>query len=132
MTIADRPVSHIIRGIPENLSTVPHHKNFPGITRYLLLGRKLFDAAPMQIAVHSVSIANKHSGNGWRYAGPHKHDYDELNIIWSDVGTLIYRVELDGVEHVVESPSSVIIPAGVVHRAEAIDGVGSFFCIQLT
>ena len=133
MSSKGRIEAQIIKGIAESLSAVAHHKSFAGIQRQLLLGESVLEDAPMNIAVHSVANLPEHgTGDIWRYTVAHKHDYDEINIIWSDTGKLLYLIELDNVAHEVESPATVVIPAGVMHRAEAISGMGSFFCIRLT
>jgi mannose-6-phosphate isomerase-like protein (cupin superfamily) len=67
----------------------------------------------------------------WHYTQPHVHDTDEVNLILSPNGCLRYRYEIDGAVEMVESPSSVFIPAGTPHRMEAAGGTGIFICIHL-
>lgn len=124
--------AYVLAPAKESLSKVPFHHNFSEIERVLIMGAKLCPSAPIHIAVHKVSFSlKKKEALTWRYTEPHKHDFDEINVIWSETGLLEYRFEIDDQVQKVKSPAAVLIPAGVVHRAEAIKGQGSFFCILL-
>lgn len=122
----------IVVGVSEGLSQVPHHRDIQGIERVLLLSARLLPGAPIHVAGHLVgkSLAS-HGGQHWEYAEAHKHEFDEVNIVWSETGELLYRIEIDGEVFEVRSPSAVFVPAGATHRAEAVSGQGSFFCILL-
>lgn len=49
----------------------------------------------------------------------------------SESSSLEYKLELDGKEEKIVSPSLIFIPAGIKHRAEPISGTGIFLCIYL-
>jgi hypothetical protein len=123
-----RPI--ISQGEVERLSKIPFHKDVEGITRRLMLSPKLQSDAPLHIAVHQVRLNSEEIGSR-DYAAPHKHDFDEVNILWSEHGVLSYRFIFDGKESIVKSPASIVIPAGVIHQAEAVSGEGTFVCILL-
>ncbi len=122
----------VVRGVSEGLDKIPFHRGKKGIERILLLNTRLSPAAPLHIAGHLVGkdliVSEEHT---WNYTERHAHNFDEVNIVWSETGELIYRFEVEGEEHYVRSPSAVLIPAGLRHRAEAVEGQGSFFCILL-
>src|ERR1039458_8016239 len=123
---------YIIRSVEEPLSKVPSHDDCAGIERILMMGPRLCESPPLHIAVHRIcSRATSRGSSEWRYTRPHKHNVDEINLLWGDSGQLEYRFEINGVVRRVKSPATVLIPAGVVHRAEAVKGYGLFFCILL-
>lgn len=122
----------IVSGQPQSLSSVPLHQDVEGLTRTLLLSKALDARAPLHIAIHAVtSLVSQSTNKGDHYANLDKHDFDEINVVWSDKGTLIYRFELNGEPQIVTSPATVVIPAGISHRAEAVSGEGLFICILL-
>lgn len=117
----------IIQGVQQDLGRVPAHANIEGITRYLMCGAELLPGIDVHIAIHRItSIAG--DAKQWRYSTAHSHEVDEINLVIGDP-SLSYRYELDGKETVVTSPATILIPRGVIHRAEAIAGSGTFICI---
>lgn len=124
--------SRIVLPVEQELSKVPKHHDVDGLTRWLLLGNLIDPGSPVHVAIHfigpDVGLA---TNNGFHYADCDVHEYDEINILWSDDGSLRYRFELDGEVSEVAAPATVIIPAGVRHRAEAIGGTGFYLCIIL-
>jgi mannose-6-phosphate isomerase-like protein (cupin superfamily) len=122
----------VILGVNEGLSKIPHHSHIEGIERILLLSAKLLPSAPLHIAGHLVGKdLGREDKHDWRYTEKHSHQFDEINIIWSETGKLTYHIEIGEKDYYVSSPSAVLISAGTPHRAEAIEGQGSFFCILL-
>lgn len=131
MSRSEKPF--IVVGVGENLGSIPHHRDVVGIERILLLSGKLLASSPIHVAGHLVTSAGTGaSAEEWKYTEAHVHDCDEVNVVWSESGELVYRIELDGASHLVRSPSAVFVPAGTRHRAEAVSGRGSFFCILLS
>lgn len=129
-----KPTAFVLAPKSDALSGVPKHSDIAGLTRFLFLGSSLDARSPLHIAVHVVTEeVTKATKAGRHYAEADIHDFDEVNVVWGDgnIGTLVYRLEVDGVEQIVQSPATIVIPAGVVHRAEAISGRGLFFCILL-
>lgn len=120
----------ISHGVIEPLSKVPFHMDVIGITRRLLISPEDTPEAPLHIAVHEVRVDSANRGK-CHYAEDHKHNSDEVNIVWSERGKLQYRFVLDGKETIVESPAIIVIPAGITHHAEALSGEGTFTCILL-
>lgn len=122
----------ILHPVEQPLSAVPKHHDIEGLTRWLLLGKGIDERSPLHVALHVISddVAKATSG-GAHYADLDVHDYDEVNVLWSSNGSLRYRFELDGEVSEIAAPASIVIPAGVRHRAEAIAGSGFFLCILL-
>jgi mannose-6-phosphate isomerase-like protein (cupin superfamily) len=125
-----RPQWRVTRGVPESLALVPDHRAVEGIDRVRLIDGARPAGAMVHCAVHFVS-AELAPEPAWRYTLAHAHELDEVNIILSERGVLRYRYEVDGVVEIVESPATVFLPAGSVHRMEACGGTGVLICIQL-
>lgn len=117
----------IKKGIPESLDTVPFHKNAP-IRRLSMLSKTRIPESDTHIAVHFIDALKKIPN----YSEPHRHDYDEINLILSEDSELIYEVQLGDESYKVTSPSSVFIPKGLRHNAQVISGKGIFVCIILS
>ena len=120
----------IAPGVPESLENVPGHAAVAGIARFRLFDGFFPPGEISHCAVHVVSERFTPS-DGWRYTHPHVHDCGEVNFILSDSGVLRFRYEVDGSTRIVESPSTVFLPAGTTHRMEAIGGTGLFLCMHL-
>jgi 2-isopropylmalate synthase len=118
----------IAKGVEEPLSSVPFHKD-AGIRRLLMLDKRMVPGAGVRVAVHHVKDLPARTPG---YCEPHRHDFEEINLILSDSGKLAYRIRLEDEVYVVESPSTVFIPRGVRHSAEAVSGEGMFVCILLS
>jgi hypothetical protein len=100
-------------------SSIPFHKDHPAIKRHAPT------AFPVHVAVHEVSDAVESDAC---CSERHSHPVPEIDLLIAPPGELVYRIELDGVEHEVSSPASVWIPAGVVHAANVVRGSGTFVC----
>ncbi|MGF1664157.1 MAG: hypothetical protein ACFCVG_17115 [Kineosporiaceae bacterium] len=53
---------------------------------------------------------------------------DELNLLLSP-GRLLFEIELGDERHEVAAPASVLVPAGLRHRANVLEGSGYFIVI---
>ena len=127
------PKSFVVRPIKQPLGAVPKHHDIEGLTRWLLLGASLDTRSPLHVALHLITDGVAQTVNaGTHYADVDVHEVDEINILWSPDGGLRYRFELDGEVTEVAAPASVVIPAGIKHRAEAVAGTGLFLCILLS
>ena len=126
------PKPFVVRPIEQPLGVVPKHHDIEGLTRWLLLGKSLDERSPIHVALHLIAegVAQAVS-DGTHYAEVDVHEVDEINILWSPDGSLRYRFDLDGEITEVAAPASIVIPAGVKHRAEAVAGAGFFLCILL-
>lgn len=105
------------------LSSIPFHKDIAFIQRFFS------EEFPMHLAIHKITGAH---GLTEDYTEPHTHeDEDEINIIIGEEGELEYRIQLGEKEYVVQSNSSIWIPAGVKHSANVLKGSGYFIAIRM-
>ena len=119
---------YITKGVNEPLSKVPFHSKAP-IKRLLMLGKKEIPQANTHLAVHFVDGKNKKIDE---YSELHKHSADEINLILSENGKLVYEVQLDDEIYKVSSPATIYIPKGVKHKAKVLSGKGIFVCLILS
>lgn len=117
----------IKRGITESLDKVPFHKKAP-IRRLSMLNKFLIPESNTHIAVHFIDASKKLP----QYSQLHQHNYDEINLILSEHSKLTYEIQLDHEKYVVSSPSTIFIPKGLQHSAQALSGSGIFVCIILS
>jgi len=111
----------------QSLGKVPFHKKAP-IKRLSMLSKDLIDGSNTHIAVHFVDTFK----NLPKYSVLHKHNHDEINLILSETSKLTYEIQLEDEIYKVTSPSTVFIPKGLKHNAQAISGRGIFVCIILS
>jgi mannose-6-phosphate isomerase-like protein (cupin superfamily) len=119
---------YISKGVNEPLSKIPFHSKAP-IKRLSMLGKKKIPQANTHLAVHFVDAKNKKIDE---YSKLHKHTADEINLILSENGKLVYEVQLDDEIYKVTSPVTVFIPKGIKHRAMVLSGKGVFVCLILS
>jgi len=117
----------IKKGVIESLDKVPFHSKAP-IKRISMLSKSLIPQSNTHIAVHFVDA----SKNLPKYSKLHKHNHDEVNLILSEDSNLTYEIRLEEESYKVISPSTVFIPKGIKHSAQAISGKGIFVCIILS
>jgi len=120
----------VFPGFVEPLSCVAGHRAVEGIERYSLLKADMVPGTSFHVAAHVVG-AEMQPADSFRYTQAHSHDFDELNILVSEDSTLTYLYEVDGEKFTVSSPATVHIPAGSLHRMEAVSGTGVFLCVRL-
>ena len=101
-----------------------------GIVRLSFMEKEYIKGKSFHIASHIIDGSYIHKKE-WTYSQAHKHDFDEINLLISEKSTLKYKLELDGKEEEIISPSLVFIPAGTIHRGEPVCGTGIFLCIYL-
>ena len=119
---------YIVKGVNEPLSKVPFHSKVP-IKRISMLGKNKIPQANTHLAIHFVNAKNKKIDE---YSKLHKHSADEINLILSENGKLVYEVQLEDEIYKVSSPVTIYIPKGVKHRARVLSGKGVFVCIILS
>ncbi len=119
---------YITKGVNEPLSKVPFHGKAP-IKRISMLGEKKIPQANTHLAVHFVDAKNKKIDE---YSKLHKHSADEINLILSENGKLVYEVQLEDEIYKISSPVTVFIPKGTKHRAKVLSGKGVFVCLILS
>jgi len=117
----------IKKGVIESLDKVPFHSKAP-IKRLSMLSKSLIPQSNTHIAVHFVDA----SKNLPKYSKLHKHNHDEVNLILSEDSPLTYEIRLEEESYEVRSPSTIFIPKGIKHSAQAISGKGIFICIILS
>ena len=118
---------YIKKGRLEAMDKVPFHKKAP-IKRLSMLNSSLIHESNTHVAVHFVDATK----NLPQYSEPHKHNQDEINLILSENSKLTYMVHLGDEIYKVTSPSTIFIPKGLQHSAQAISGSGTFVCIILS
>jgi len=117
----------IKKGIVESLDKVPFHSQAP-IKRLSMLNKTLIPQSDTHIAVHFVDA----SIDLPKYSTLHSHNHDEINLILSEDSSLTYEVQFEDESYQVTSPSTIFIPKGIRHSAQAISGKGLFVCIILS
>jgi hypothetical protein len=97
------------------------HQNSPNIERY----------APHNFPIHVAS--HKITGSPpIKYCQEHAHHRCyELNLVLPSSNGLSYEIGIDGDRHIVNYPSAVWLPPGILHSANALTGSGWFVCIRL-
>lgn len=65
------------------------------------------------------------------YSPAHVHDFPELNILAGAPGDLVYKIMIGDEEREVESPATILIPAGIPHSANIVRGFGAFVVVRL-
>lgn len=121
--------TRIFKGIEKEYYT-DKISGIKGITRFSFLEKEYIKGKSFHIAAHIVGDSYTHKEE-WVYSQAHQHDFDEINMLISETSILKYKLELDGKEEEIVSPTLIFIPAGIVHRAEPISGTGIFLCIYL-
>ena len=81
------------------------------------------------IAAHIISKLPKKIPE---YCDLHAHNCDEINLILSEKGKLVYDVILEDEKYVVTSPATIYIPKGVRHKVQAKKGKGIFIAIVMS
>ncbi len=117
----------IKKGIIESLDKVPFHSQAP-IKRLSMFNKTWIPQSDTHIAVHFVDA----SIDLPKYSTLHSHDHDEINLILSEDSSLTYEVQFEDESYQVTSPSTIFIPKGIRHSAQAISGKGLFVCIILS
>ena len=117
----------IKKGVIESLDKVPFHGKAP-IKRLLMLSKSLIPKSNIHIAVHFVDASNDLP----KYSKLHKHNHDEINLILSEDSSLTYEIQFEDESYEVTSPSTIFIPKGIKHSAQAISGKGIFVCMILS
>jgi len=92
-----------------------------------MLSKSIIPESNTHVAVHFVDASKKLPN----YSQMHQHNHDEINMILSD-SKLTYKVQLDNETYKVTSPSTIFIPKGLQHSAQAVSGKGIFVCIILS
>ncbi len=116
----------IKNGVIESLDKVPFHTEAP-IKRLSMLNKSLIPQSNTHIAVHFVDASKDLP----KYSKLHKHNHDEINLILSEGSSLTYEIQLEDESYEVTSPSTIFIPKGMKHSAQAISGTGIFVCMIL-
>ena len=117
----------IKRGVNEPLQKIPFHKKAP-IKRLSMLNKTLVPESDTHVAVHFVDATKKLP----EYSSLHSHNEDEINLILSEDSKLKYKIQIEDETYTVDSPSTIFIPKGLKHNAQAISGKGIFVCIILS
>lgn len=113
-------------GVVRDLQEVPFHGNgMAPLKRRVLIGDGVQPQADTRVIAHELYEVTSGVRN---YCEPHRHDVDEINILLSQ-GHLLYDIRLGDERYEVEAPSSIYIPAGLVHSANVIEGSGFFVAV---
>ncbi len=116
----------IKKGVIESLDKVPFHGKAP-IKRLSMLSKSLIPKSNTHIAVHFIDSSKDLP----KYSKLHKHNHDEINLILSEDSSLTYEIRFEDESYEVTSPSTIFIPKGIKHSAQAISGKGIFVCMIL-
>ena len=126
----------IKKGIYQPLQNIPFHNKATFLKRLLMQDKSTFPdlkrilpGSNYHIAVH---IINKLPKKVPKYVEPHIHNCDEINLILSEKGKLVYKITMGNESYTVSSPSIVYVPRRVAHTAEAVRGKGIYFCIVMS
>lgn len=114
----------IKKGAIKPLQTVAfHNKEKAPVKRFEMLEEKHLNAKGVKIVVHVIKPLPKKLR---QYCELHRHKYDEINLILSEKGKLVYLIQIEEEKFIVKSPASVYIPKGLKHSANVISGEGIF------
>jgi hypothetical protein len=105
------------------LSSNARYRDIPELRRLEATG------SPAHFVVHHIddAAAAEHRD----YCGVHTHPFDELNFLLGEPGQLRYEIVLGDETIVVESPTTVWIPAGTPHSANLLSGTGTFGAVYV-
>ena len=123
------PMSHVLPARCVSLSTLPGHRDIPGLERLRLMTSADLPGVSFHAAAHQIAHTEGAREGVWRYAGVESHPFDEINMLLPGPDGLAYQYEVSGRTFRVEAPATVIIRAGEPHRMEAIVGSGTFLCL---
>lgn len=115
----------ITPGLVEPLSAIAFHGDAP-LERRLFAGGSVHPSANCHLAVHEIRQIEPRLDRA--YCLPHAHNCNELNVLLS-LSKLVFRIVLGDETYVVEAPSSIFIPAGLVHCANVVEGTGFFITL---
>ena len=93
-----------------------------------MLSKTLIPQSDTHVAVHFIDASKDLP----KYSKLHKHNHDEINLILSEDSELRYEIQLEDESYKVTSPSTIFIPKGINHSAQAISGKGIFVCVILS
>jgi len=96
------------------------------------VARMFADGAPVHIAAHWIEGAANAPGRD--YSCTHVHDdFVEVNVLLGDPGGLIFNVVLAEGESAtrLESPCAVVVPPGIAHSANVLEGRGWFVVLRI-
>jgi 2-isopropylmalate synthase len=115
---------YIKRGVVSSLANVAfHNKARAPLKRIFLLSEPDIKEHGIRVVVHQVKKLPRKVPE---YCVLHAHKYDEINLILSETGKLVYRIQLGKEVFKVGSPAAIYIPAGMKHSANAIKGKGMY------
>jgi hypothetical protein len=104
----------------------PGYRDINEVTRLFASG------SPVHIAAHWIDGAQRAPGRD--YSCNHQHDsLVEVNVILGEPGALSYEVVLGEGEEptTIHAPCAVVVPAGVTHSANVLEGRGWFVVLRL-
>ena len=104
-------------------SVMFHGKEKAPLKRYVMVEKRKINEKGLRVVVHVIKKAVKKKRD---YCELHRHDYDEVNLILSEKGKLVYRIQLEDEVYIVKSPASVYIPKGIRHSANVVSGEGIY------
>lgn len=123
--VEQRYAALISPGLVRPLETIRFHSEAPFVRRQMA-GGGLHDELGLHVAVHEIYAPLAREAR--TYCDAHEHTVYELNMLLSP-GHLRYEVELGGERYDVTAPASIMIPPGVPHRANVVEGSGLFIVV---
>jgi mannose-6-phosphate isomerase-like protein (cupin superfamily) len=121
---------HLIsRGDEQPLDAVAFHHQAP-FSRYVMLQKDAVEGdGGFRVVTHVISDLPESIPP---YCDLHQHEFDEINFILSEDGSLQYRIMLEDETYEVGPQTTVYIPKGTMHAAEVISGRGLFIAVMFT
>ena len=124
------------KGIIQPLQNIPFHHKGP-LQRILMQDDTTFPdltsilpGSNYHIAVHIIKKLPKKVPP---YVDFHAHNCDEINLILSESGKLVYEINFEDKEkYKVSSPAIFYIPRGVKHKVQVKKGSGVYVCIVMS
>ncbi len=116
----------ILRPVNRSATELRHHRHGPG-DRYLYIDDRLLDGCAQYCIVRHIERGTIIDDDG--HVDSHRHDCDSLFAFVGDgpaLSGLTVEVVLDHQRRIVESPSSVFVPASLIHSYRVISGSGFF------
>ena len=109
---------------------LPYHKKGPG-NRYVMIDERIFPNCTHYCAVRYIPNCE----NPDPHIELHSHNVDSFYLFLGnnpDLKGLHVEVQIQNTVKHIESPATIFIPKGVMHKADVLSGSGFFVCLILS
>ena len=118
----------VVDAVDQCLAEVAFHSNFGGVARSLFLSRQLDARSPMHVAVHHFDGTARCNEGEFPYSELHFHRDFEVDIVIPISDDFEFEVQTGDQCFIISRCSTIVIPAGVIHRMCVLKGKGLMVC----